>query len=308
MRFRVDGADRRGERPAQAEEDREARHRHRHRPPEDARPDVRQRLAESFEAALRIADGRAIALRWTRGAEHLFSAKFACPICSYSLPELEPRLFSFNSPVGACPSCDGLGQVESLRPDARGRLPDAEPRRRRGQGLGPPQRLQLLDARERGGALRLRRRRALRVAARAARARCCCNGSGEEEIEFTYASEGAGKPASKRGQAAHPFEGILPNFERRFRETDSAAVREDLARYQAARACPACHGTRLRREARHVFLRGRPATDAQRKPIYEIEHSTLSDCLGLLRAAAPEGARPTSPTRSCARSAAASAS
>jgi excinuclease ABC subunit A len=74
------------------------------------RADMKQRLAESFEAALRMADGRAIALEMDTGREHLFSAKFACPVCSYSLPELEPRLFSFNSPVGACPHCDGLGQ------------------------------------------------------------------------------------------------------------------------------------------------------------------------------------------------------
>jgi len=81
------------------------------------RPDARQRLAESFEAALRIADGRALALEMDTGAEHLYSAKFACPVCSYSLPELEPRLFSFNSPVGACPGCDGLGQVVAFDPE-----------------------------------------------------------------------------------------------------------------------------------------------------------------------------------------------
>ena len=80
-------------------------------------PGLQQRLAESFEAALRIADGRAIALEMDSGKEHLFSSKFACPSCSYSLAELEPRLFSFNSPVGACPSCDGLGQVTVFDPD-----------------------------------------------------------------------------------------------------------------------------------------------------------------------------------------------
>ena len=82
-----------------------------------ARPEMKQRLAESFEAALRIADGRAIALELDGGSEHLFSSRFACPVCSYSLSELEPRLFSFNSPVGACPHCDGLGQVTAFDPE-----------------------------------------------------------------------------------------------------------------------------------------------------------------------------------------------
>jgi excinuclease ABC subunit A len=78
---------------------------------------LEQRLSESFEAALRIADGRALALEMDSGKEHLFSSKFGCPVCSYSLPELEPRLFSFNSPVGACPGCDGLGQVTAFDPE-----------------------------------------------------------------------------------------------------------------------------------------------------------------------------------------------
>src|SRR6185295_11687514 len=82
-----------------------------------ARPEMKQRVAESFEAALRIAEGRAIALELDTGTEHLFSNRFACPVCSYSLPELEPRLFSFNSPVGACPHCDGLGQVTAFDPE-----------------------------------------------------------------------------------------------------------------------------------------------------------------------------------------------
>jgi excinuclease ABC subunit A len=106
----------------------------------DARPPDQQRLAESFEAALRLAEGRAIALEMDTGRqEHLFNAKFACPVCNYSLQELEPRLFSFNSPMGACPKCDGLGHHGVLRPGARGGLPHAEPGQRRDQGLGPAQ-------------------------------------------------------------------------------------------------------------------------------------------------------------------------
>ena len=140
---------------------------------------IKQRLAESFETALRHADGRAIAVEMgdrTSGAgkEHLFSAKFACPICSYSIPELEPRLFSFNNPMGACPRCDGLGEITFFDPQARGRLPAPVARRRRGARLGPAQPVLLLDAGVARAALRLRRRGAVRVAARSARRRWCC--------------------------------------------------------------------------------------------------------------------------------------
>ena len=256
------------------------------------RDDARQRLAESFEAALRIADGRAIALEMDSGAEHLYSAKFACPICSYSLPELEPRLFSFNSPVGACPSCDGLGQVIAFDPDrvvafptlslAAGAVKGWD--RRNGYTFS-----MLESVAEHYGFDVDVPFETLPESARAV----LLNGSGEENIEFTYTSEGSGKTKKQTMvKRAHPFEGILPNFERRFKETDSAAVREDLARYQAARACPACHGTRLRREARNVFLVGIGSDPAlQRKPIYEIEHSTLSDCLSYFEQLHLEGAR-----------------
>jgi excinuclease ABC subunit A len=285
------------------------------------REDARQRLAESFEAALRIADGRALALEMDTGAEHLYSAKFACPICSYSLPELEPRLFSFNSPVGACPSCDGLGQVIAFDPDrvvafptlslAAGAVKGWD--RRNGYTFSMLESVAAhygFDVDEPFESLPEKAREVL------------LNGSGEEDIEFTYTSEGTGKTKKQSiVKRAHPFEGILPNFERRFKETDSAAVREDLARYQAARACPACHGARLRREARNVFLVGtggnvdpqsaeyrsqppegarglapeRPsaaaAAGSNRKPIYEIEHSTLSDCLEYFEQLHLEGAR-----------------
>ncbi|MDP9125431.1 MAG: excinuclease ABC subunit UvrA [Pseudomonadota bacterium] len=256
------------------------------------RDDARQRLAESFEAALRIADGRALALEMDSGAEHLYSAKFACPICSYSLPELEPRLFSFNSPVGACPGCDGLGQVIAFDPDrvvafptlslAAGAVKGWD--RRNGYTFS-----MLESVAEHYGFDVDAPFETLPGKAR----EVLLNGSGEEAIEFTYTSEGTGKTKKQTVvKRAHPFEGILPNFERRFKETDSAAVREDLARYQAARACPSCHGTRLRREARNVFLVGTGADPTQqRKPIYEIEHSTLSDCLSYFEQLHLEGAR-----------------
>jgi len=231
-----------------------------------------QRLAESFEAALRIADGRAIALQIDHGREHLFSSKFACPVCRYSLPELEPRLFSFNSPVGACPACEGLGQVTVFDPERVVAFPSLSLAsgavkgwdRRNGYTFS------LIEsvARHYGfdvdtpfEQLAPEHRQVL------------LHGSGATEIAFVYQAEGTGgrRRTVKRW---HPFEGIIPSFERRWRETDSAAVREDLARYQAARACPQCHGTRLKREARHVFLLG---TDGARRAIYEVEHATLGD-------------------------------
>jgi len=256
------------------------------------RDDARQRLAESFEAALRIADGRALALEMDSGAEHLYSAKFACPICSYSLPELEPRLFSFNSPVGACPSCDGLGQVVAFDPDrvvafptlslAAGAVKGWD--RRNGYTFS-----MLESVASHYGFDVDAPFESLPEKARAV----LLNGSGDEPIEFNYTSEGTGKSRKQTVvKRAHPFEGILPNFERRFRETDSAAVREDLARYQAARPCPSCHGTRLRREARNVFLVGSGSDQAQqRRPIFAIEHSTLSDCLAYFEQLRLEGAR-----------------
>ncbi|MEO5689932.1 MAG: excinuclease ABC subunit UvrA [Burkholderiaceae bacterium] len=256
------------------------------------RDDARQRLAESFEAALRIAEGRAIALEMDSGAEHLYSAKFACPICSYSLPELEPRLFSFNSPVGACPSCDGLGQVIAFDPDrvvafptlslAAGAVKGWD--RRNGYTFSMLESVAAHYGFDVDAPFETLPEKARDV---------LLNGSGDEDVEFTYTSE-TGTKVKKQSivKRAHPFEGILPNFERRFKETDSAAVREDLARYQAARACPACHGTRLRREARNVFLVGTGSDPSlQRKPIYEIEHATLSDCLSYFEQLHLEGSR-----------------
>ncbi len=238
-------------------------------------PGLQQRLAESFEAAMRIADGRAMALEMDGGREHLFSSKFACPVCSYSLSELEPRLFSFNSPVGACPSCDGLGLTTVFDPDrvvgfptlsiASGAVKGWD--RRNGYTFS------LIEsvARHYGfdvdtpfEELPEKARQVL------------LHGSGSEEIAFVYEAEGArGKTRSVK--RSHPFEGIIPNFTRRFRETDSAAVREDLARYQSAKPCPECEGTRLRREARHVFLQDE--REDRGEPIYRVEHFTLRECL-----------------------------
>ncbi len=241
-----------------------------------SKPDVQQRLAESFEASLRIADGRAIALEMDTGREHLFSSKFGCPVCSYSLPELEPRLFSFNSPVGACPACDGLGQVTVFDAERVVAFPTLS--LAAGAVKGWDRRNSYTHSMLESVAAHYGFDLELPFEQLPAKARdVLLNGSGSEEIEFVYEAEGkAGK--SRKVKRKHPFEGILPNFERRFRETDSVTVREELARYQAARPCPQCHGTRLRREARHVFLQH--ADGAKGQPIYEAEHATLAAAFG----------------------------
>ncbi|WP_373715039.1 excinuclease ABC subunit UvrA [Roseateles sp.] len=249
----------------------------------DAADQLRQRLAESFEAALRLADGRALVMHMDSNETTLFSSKFACPICSYSLPELEPRLFSFNSPVGACPSCEGLGQVTVFDPDRVVAFPTLSLASGavKGWDRRNPYTFSMLEA----------------VAAHygfdveapweslpPSVQQVLLQGSGDTEIAFTYQAETASgkKRAVKRH---HPFEGILPNLQRRFKETDSAAVREDLARYMAAKPCPACEGSRLRREARHVVLQPADAPAGFKgRPIYEVEHSTLRECLDYFEA------------------------
>ncbi|MBO9678777.1 MAG: excinuclease ABC subunit UvrA [Acidovorax sp.] len=239
------------------------------------RADVQQRLAESFEAALRVGgvegNGRVLALEMDSGREHLFSSKFACPICSYALPELEPRLFSFNSPIGACPACDGLGQQEVFDPARVVAFPSLSLAggavkgwdRRNGYYFS------MLES--------LARHYGFDVEAPfeslpAKVQRAVLQGSGEEEIAFSYVMD-SGPSKGKAIVRRHPFEGILPNMARRYRETDSAVVREDLARYRSTQHCPECHGARLRREARHV----RVGEGEQARAIYEVSHATLAD-------------------------------
>jgi excinuclease ABC subunit A len=236
---------------------------------------LQQRLAESFEAALRIAEGRAMALEMDSGKEHLFSSRFACPVCNYSLSELEPRLFSFNSPVGACPSCDGLGQVTAFDAERVVAFPSLS--LSSGAVKGWDRRnaytFSLLESVAKHYKFDIDTpfedlgKKAQQV---------LLFGSGDEEITFVYEADGA-KGKTRSVKRKHPFEGIIPNLERRYKETDSTAVREDLARYQAAKPCPQCEGARLRTEARHVFLQGEG--EAQGEPIYKVEHFTLRECL-----------------------------
>jgi excinuclease ABC subunit A len=241
------------------------------------RPDAGQRLAESFETALRHADGRAIAVEVDGGREHLFSARFACPQCGYALAELEPRLFSFNNPAGACPKCDGLGTVEFFDP----RRVVAHPNLSLASGAirGWDRRNQfyfaMLQSIARHAGFDIEQPwEALQDEAQ----HCVLYGSGTEEIAFQYPSA-RGRPQVRM----HAFEGVIPNLERRFRETDSAVVREELTKYRNTRDCPECGGARLRREARHVRVAGRP--------LHEIAGLALSESLAFFRGLELEGAR-----------------
>ncbi len=230
---------------------------------------LKQRLAESFETALRHAEARAIAVEVDHAREHLFSARFACPICSYSIPELEPRLFSFNNPMGACPRCDGLGEITFFDPRRVVAFPHLSlaggairgwDRRNQfyfsmlaslGQHYG-------FDVEAPFESLPERAQRVV------------LEGSGEEKIAFRYPGE-KGRTAVKE----HAFEGIIPSLERRHRETESVAVKEELAKYLNTRACPECGGTRLRPEARNVRVAGRTIHElsslplAQAQPFFE---------------------------------------
>lgn len=237
------------------------------------RPDMGQRLAESFEAALHLAEGRAIALEMDTQQEHLFSAKFACPVCSYSLSELEPRLFSFNSPQGACPTCDGLGHVIAFDPQRVVAFPSLSLASGavKGWDRRNPYTYSLIECL--GKHYGVEMEQPFEELPEAIQ-RVVLYGSGTEEIEFVYEADGpSGKKRKVKRQ--HPFEGIIPNFERRFKETDSAAVREELGRYQQPKACPSCQGARLRTEARHVKLQD--AVTGDTKAIYEIAHATLAE-------------------------------
>ena len=240
------------------------------------RPDAKQRLAESFETALRHSDGRAIAVETDTGKEHVFSARFACPICGYSLPELEPRLFSFNNPMGACPRCDGLGHVSFFDPKRIVAFPHL------GLGSGAIkgwdrrnqfyfQMLQSL-AQHYGFDLDVPfENLPQRVQS------ILLDGSGRDKVKFVYAGERGGRHTRE-----HPFEGIIPNLERRYKETDSPVVREELAKYLNTAPCPECQGTRLRLEARHVFVDGHSIYGLNRMPLKQAQDAIAG--LGLVGA------------------------
>ena len=227
------------------------------------REDTRQRLAESFEVALRHADGRAIALNMDTNEEHLFSARFSCPHCNFALQELEPRIFSFNNPMGACPKCDGLGVIQFFDPKRVVAHPELSlssgairgwDRRNQfyfqmvialaeyyGFDVGTPFNELPEETRQ-----------------------IVLYGSGDESLPFQYLNE-----RGKLTVREHTFEGIIPNLERRYRETDSSTVREELAKYVSDTVCPSCEGARLRKEARYVQVGDRTLYEISRLPLRE---------------------------------------
>lgn len=227
------------------------------------RDDLKQRLAESFETALKLGDGMAqvMSLDDEQAPQLLFSSKYSCPVCDYSLPELEPRLFSFNSPVGACPECDGLGVSQFFDPArvvvhpelslAAGAVRGWDRRNAyyfqliqslaKHYGFSVDTPWQELDEESRQAVL---------------------YGSGKDVISFSYITDSGG-----RTQRKHKFEGIVPNLERRYRETESSAVREELAKYISDRPCLQCGGARLNRSARNVFVADKPLPDIVVLPI-----------------------------------------
>ncbi|WBA80631.1 excinuclease ABC subunit UvrA [Endozoicomonas sp. GU-1] len=227
------------------------------------RDDLQLRLSESFETALELTDGLATVSYMDDDAKDdiVFSSRFACPECGYSLNELEPRLFSFNNPAGACATCDGLGVKQFFDQDRIVQHPE----------------LTLAE-----GAIRGWDRRSVyyfhllkSLAAHYGfsidtpfddlspeQQNIILHGSGDEEVNFSYVND-RGDVYKKR----HIFEGIIPNFERRFRDTDSQSVREELAKYLSTQPCPSCKGTRLRKEARNVFIQDETLPDLVKLPV-----------------------------------------
>jgi len=230
------------------------------------REDIEQRLAESLETALNLGKGLVLIDNMDDpDSSKLFSAKFACPICDYSLNELEPRLFSFNNPAGACPSCDGLGVKQFFDENKIIQFPESS----------------LAEGAIRGWD----RRNFYYFSMLCSLAnhynfdmempfeqldetsqRVILHGSGEESIEFSYVND-RGDSYVRR----HPFEGILKNFDRRFKETESQSVRDELSKFLTTSKCESCSGSRLRKEARNVFV--------DERPLHDITNLTVRDAV-----------------------------
>ena len=245
------------------------------------RSDIKQRLAESFELALRLADGRTLVVDMDSGTEKIFSSQFACPICRFSLQELEPRIFSFNNPRGACADCDGLGHIEFFDPKrvvlfpaqslASGAIRNWDRRN--------PFYFQLLkslaahydfDIDTPYEVLPERIKDIILF------------GSGREKIPFVYA-DGNGRVHIRE----HTFEGVIKSLQRRYREAKLGSVREELARLINEKECPSCQGTRLRIEARMVTV----GEGGQKNAIHEITRMPLNEALAYFEALSLTGAK-----------------
>ncbi|PJK10692.1 excinuclease ABC subunit A [Lysobacteraceae bacterium NML120232] len=227
------------------------------------REDLQQRLAESFETALKLGEGMALvqSLDDEAAAPLLFSSRYSCPVCDYALPALEPRLFSFNAPMGACETCDGIGVAQFFDPGRVVTHPELSLAAGavRGWDRRNPYYFQLIQSLAKHYGFNLDTPwqdlpQAIQQAV--------LHGSGDEAIAFTHITA-----QGTRSQRKHPFEGIIPNLERRYRETESGAVREELSKYISERPCPDCGGARLNRAARHVFVGERPIHALTQEPI-----------------------------------------
>ena len=227
------------------------------------RGNMQQRLAESFETALQLSDGiaRVADMDLEQADELVFSARFACPVCGYSISELEPRKFSFNNPAGACSECDGLGVKQFFDPDLVVRDPDTTlaDGAIRGWDRRNVYYFHMLnslsshygfDVEAPYASLKKKHREAILY------------GSGRERIDFSYVND-RGDVITRR----HRFEGVIPNMERRYHETDSSMVRENLQKYLRVRACPECNGTRLCEESRNVFIGRTSLPDVSRRSV-----------------------------------------
>jgi excinuclease ABC subunit A len=245
------------------------------------RDDLQQRLAESFETALQLSDGVALvrSMEDEKAPPQIFSARFACPQCGYSISELEPRMFSFNNPAGACEACDGLGVTNFFDPELV--VADEDLTLAEGAIRGWDRRNvyyfhMLTSLAEHYGfdvempfkKLNKKQRQAILF------------GSGQTRIDFSYAND-RGDVIRRR----HRFEGVIPNMERRYHETDSNMVRENLQKYLRVAACPSCDGTRLRQESRHVFI--------GTSNLPEITHGSVEDTLKHFQSLKLKGQRAT---------------
>ena len=242
-------------------------------------PEIKQRMTESTETALRLADGKMIAIEMDTNKSHLFSAKFACPLCDYSLEELEPRIFSFNNPMGACPECDGLGNINFFDPKRVVAFPHLSLASGAIKGWDKRnqfyfQLLQSLSEHYKFDLETVFEELPEKIQ------HVILNGSGSEQISFSYLNE--------RGQInkkMHSFEGILNNLKRRYHETDSGTVRDELAKYLNMQTCPSCEGSRLRIEARHVKV--------GKKNIHEICNTPLKETVHFFESLKLKGAKKT---------------
>ena len=226
------------------------------------RDGIQQRLAESFETCIALTDGIAIIAPMDGdGEELIFSARFACPQCGYAISELEPRIFSFNNPAGACPSCDGLGVKQFF--DSKKLVKHPELTLAEGAIKGWDRRTvyyyQMLTSLAEHFDINLEQPfEQLPESFR----ETILKGSGEEEIAFNY--------VNTRGDVVkrhHPFEGVMPNMERRYRETESQMVKDDLSKLLTNTTCPDCDGARLKESARHVFIKDKRLPDITAKPV-----------------------------------------